>query len=194
MEKNKNISMAVIKRLPKYYRYLEELMKNDADRISSKELGEKITEDYAGKEITLVCILKGSMIFTADLARQIKIPAAIDFMVASSYGTGTSTSGNVRILKDLDHSIEGKHVIVVEDIIDSGVTLNYLLKNLSDRNPESLKLCTLLSKPERRKVEVSVDYIGKIVPDYFLVGYGLDYAEKYRNLPFIGILKASVYE
>ncbi|MDF2565857.1 MAG: hypoxanthine phosphoribosyltransferase [Massilibacillus sp.] len=136
-----------------------------------KELGGKITEDYAGK-----------------------IPAAIDFMVASSYGTGTSTSGNVRILKDLDHSIEGKHVIVVEDIIDSGVTLNYLLKNLSDRNPESLKLCTLLSKPERRKVEVSVDYIGKIVPDYFLVGYGLDYAEKYRNLPFIGILKSSVYE
>jgi hypoxanthine phosphoribosyltransferase len=178
-------------------------MMNDVERVffseeeiasCVKELGEKITADYAGKEITLICILKGSMIFTADLARQIKIPAAIDFMVASSYGTGTSSSGNVRILKDLDHSIEGKHVIVIEDIIDSGVTLNYLLKNLSDRNPESLKLCTLLSKPERRKVEVSVDYIGKIVPDYFLVGYGLDYAEKYRNLPFIGILKSSVYE
>ncbi|WP_110953589.1 hypoxanthine phosphoribosyltransferase [Anaerosinus massiliensis] len=174
---------------------VEKILFNEADIASCvEEIGAKITKDYEGKEITLVCILKGSMIFTADLARAIKIPAALDFMVASSYGTGTSSSGNVRIIKDLDHSIEGKHVIVVEDIIDSGVTLNYLLKNLSDRNPASLKLCTLLSKPERRIIDVDVDYIGKIVPDYFLVGYGLDYAEKYRNLPFIGILKPSIYK
>lgn len=174
---------------------VEKILFNEADIASCvEEIGAKITKDYEGKEITLVCILKGSMIFTADLARAIKIPAALDFMVASSYGTGTSSSGNVRIIKDLDHSIEGKHVVVVEDIIDSGVTLNYLLKNLSDRNPASLKLCTLLSKPERRIIDVDVDYIGKIVPDYFLVGYGLDYAEKYRNLPFIGILKPSIYK
>lgn len=177
-------------------------MKNDVESVLLSEaqiaehvqrIGAQITKDYEGKEIVLICILKGSMIFTADLARAIKIPAMLDFMVASSYGTGISSSGNVRILKDLDHSIEGKHVIVVEDIIDSGVTLNYLLKNLKQRNPASLKLCTLLSKPDRRKVEVEVDYIGTVVPDYFLIGYGLDYAEKYRNLPFIGVLKPEIY-
>lgn len=158
------------------------------------EIGAKITRDYAGQEIVLVCVLKGSFMFTADLARAIDLPLTLDFIVASSYGNGTSTTGNVKILKDLDRDIEGKHVIVVEDIIDSGVTLNYLLHNLRSRRPASLKLCTLLSKPARRKIEVAVDYMGYETPDYFLVGYGLDYAEKYRNLPYIGILKPVVYQ
>lgn len=158
------------------------------------EMGARITRDYAGQEIVLICVLKGSFMFTADLARSINLPLTLDFIVASSYGNGTSTTGNVKILKDLDRDIEGKHVIVVEDIIDSGVTLNYLLHNLRGRRPASLKLCTLLSKPERRKIEVAVDYMGCETPDYFLVGYGLDYAEKYRNLPYIGILKPAVYQ
>lgn len=158
------------------------------------EIGAKITRDYAGKEIVLICVLKGSFIFTADLARAIDLPLTLDFIIASSYGNGTSTTGNVKILKDLDRDIEGKHVIVVEDIIDSGVTLNYLLHNLRSRQPASLKLCTLLSKPERRRIEVPIDYMGCETPDYFLVGYGLDYAEKYRNLPYIGILKPAVYQ
>lgn len=178
------------------------MMKDDVEQIFLtqeeiaeivEKMGAQITADYQGKEILLICILKGSVVFTADLMRKIEVPAAIDFMIASSYGDGTTTSGEVKIKKDLSVDIKGKHVIVVEDIIDSGVTLSYLLKNLSEREPASLKLCTLLSKPERRKVDVDVDYIGKIVPDYFLVGYGLDYAEKYRNLPFVGVLKPSVY-
>ena len=158
------------------------------------ELGEEISKDYQGKEIVAICVLKGAILFMADLARAVKVPMALDFMAVSSYGNGTSTSGTVRILKDLDNSIEGKHVLVVEDIIDSGVTLKYLLKNLKSRKPASIKLCTLLNKPERRRVEVDIDYCGFTVPDYFLVGYGLDYAEKYRNLPFIGILKPAIYE
>lgn len=166
------------------------------EQLSQKiaELGEEISKDYQGKEIVAICVLKGAILFMADLARAVKVPMALDFMAVSSYGNGTSTSGTVRILKDLDNSIEGKHVLLVEDIIDSGVTLKYLLKNLKSRKPASIKLCTLLNKPERRRVEVDIDYCGFTVPDYFLVGYGLDYAEKYRNLPFIGILKPAIYE
>lgn len=159
-----------------------------------KELGEQITADYAGKEILAIGVLRGAVLFMADLTRAIKVPVAIDFMAVSSYGAGTSSSGVVRILKDLDEDIEGKHVLIVEDIIDSGLTLSYLLENIKSRKPASLKLCTLLNKPERRKAEVHIDYNGFTVPDYFVVGYGLDYAEKYRNLPFIGILKPEVYK
>ena len=157
------------------------------------ELGAEITADYVGKEILMIGVLRGAVVFMADLARTIKVPVAIDFMAVSSYGAGTSSSGVVRILKDLDEHIEGRHVLVVEDIIDSGLTLNYLMDNLKSRQPASIKLCTLLNKPERRKVNVNIDYNGFNVPDYFVVGYGLDYAEKYRNLPFIGILKPEVY-
>ncbi|WP_378955345.1 hypoxanthine phosphoribosyltransferase [Pelosinus sp. sgz500959] len=159
-----------------------------------EEIGAEITEDYAGKEILMIGVLRGAVLFMADLARAIKVPVAIDFMAVSSYGSGTSSSGVVRILKDLDEDVAGKHVLVVEDIIDSGLTLNYLLDNLKSRKPASIKLCTLLNKPERRKVQVNIDYNGFDVPDYFVVGYGLDYAEKYRNLPFIGILKPQVYQ
>ena len=163
-----------------------------ATRIA--ELGAQITADYAGKEILMIGVLRGAVIFMADLARSIKVPVAIDFMAVSSYGAAMNSSGVVRIMKDLDENIEGKHILVVEDIIDSGLTLNYLLDNLKSRKPASIKLCTLLNKPERRKVKVTIDYNGFDVPDYFVVGYGLDYAEKYRNLPFIGILKPEVYQ
>ena len=159
-----------------------------------EEIGAEISADYAGKEILMIGVLRGAVLFMADLARAITVPVAIDFMAVSSYGSGTSSSGVVRILKDLDEDVEGKHVLAVEDIIDSGLTLNYLLDNLKSRKPASIKLCTLLNKPERRKVKVDIDYNGFDVPDYFVVGYGLDYAEKYRNLPFIGILKPAVYQ
>lgn len=163
-----------------------------ADRIA--ELGKEITADYQGRQILMIGVLRGAVIFMSDLARAIKLPVAIDFMAVSSYGAGTTSSGVVRILKDLDEDVEGKHVLVVEDIIDSGLTLNYLLDNLKSRKPASIKLCTLLNKPERRKVNVHIDYNGFSIPDYFVVGYGLDYAEKYRNLPFIGVLKPEVYQ
>nr|WP_092073686.1 hypoxanthine phosphoribosyltransferase [Dendrosporobacter quercicolus]NSL47966.1 hypoxanthine phosphoribosyltransferase [Dendrosporobacter quercicolus DSM 1736]SDM65636.1 hypoxanthine phosphoribosyltransferase [Dendrosporobacter quercicolus] len=163
-----------------------------AERI--KELGAQITADYAGKEILAIGVLRGAVVFMADLTRAIKVPVAIDFMAVSSYGAGTDSSGVVRILKDLDENIEGRHLLIVEDIIDSGLTLTYLLENLKSRKPASIKLCTLLNKPERRKAEVQIDYNGFTVPDYFVVGYGLDFAEKYRNLPFIGILKPEVYK
>lgn len=158
-----------------------------------KEMGEQISKDYEDKEVIVIGILKGSVIFVADLVREVTVPVSFDFMAVSSYGNRTTTTGTVRILKDLDYDIEGKHVLIVEDIIDSGVTLSYLIEHLAGRKPASLKLCTLLNKPERRKVEVKVDYIGFTVPDAFLVGFGLDYAEKYRNLPFIGILKEEIY-
>jgi len=166
-----------------------------ADELSKRvaEIGAEITADYVGKEILMIGVLRGAVLFMADLARAIKVPVAIDFMAVSSYGTGTSSSGVVRILKDLDEDVAGKHVLVVEDIIDSGLTLNYLLDNLKSRKPASIKLCTLLNKPERRKVSVKIDYNGFDVPDYFVIGYGLDYNEKYRNLPFIGILKPEIY-
>ena len=157
-------------------------------------MGRRITEDYQGKNLFLVSVLKGSLIFMADLMWAIDLPCAIDFLSVSSYGAGTTTSGEVRILKDLDSTLEGRDVLVVEDILDSGVTLSFLLKNLSARQPRSIRLCTLLDKPERRKVDIRPDYVGAVVPDEFIVGYGLDYAEKYRNLPFIGVLKPEIYQ
>jgi len=158
-----------------------------------REMGKQITDDYEGKEILMIGVLRGAVIFMADLARAVEVPVAIDFMAVSSYGTSTSSSGVVRILKDLDEDVEGKHLLIVEDIIDSGLTLNYLVENLRSRRPASVKICTLLNKPERRKVDVPVEYNGFTIPDYFVVGYGLDYAEKYRNLPYIGVLKPEAY-
>ncbi len=152
-------------------------------------LGEQISKDYAGKEVHLICILKGSVFFTCELAKRITVPVTLDFMSVSSYGNSTTTSGVVKIVKDLDESIEGKNVIVIEDIVDTGRTLSYLLEVLKGRKPESLALCTLLDKPERRTHEVEVDYTGFQVPDEFVVGYGLDYAQKYRNLPYIGVVE-----
>ena len=157
------------------------------------ELGAQITADYQGKNPLIVSVLKGSYVFMADLTRRIDVPCQVDFMVVSSYGAGTKTSGEVQIIKDLENSIDGRDLIIVEDILDSGVTLSYLMKVLTARGANSIRLCTLLSKPERRKVDVPVDYLGFEIPDEFVVGYGLDYAEKYRNLPYIGILKPSVY-
>lgn len=153
------------------------------------EIGAQISKDYEGKQVHLICILKGSVYFTCELAKRITVPVTMDFMSVSSYGDGTSSSGVVKIAKDLDETIEGKDVIVIEDIIDSGRTLSYLLEILQRRNPSSMKLCTLLDKPDRRVKEVKVDYVGFEIPDEFVVGYGLDYAQKYRNLPYIGIIE-----
>ena len=158
-----------------------------------RALGAKISEDYKGVRPLLIGILKGSVIFLSDLIREIKIPVSIDFMAVSSY-RGASSSGVVRILKDLDYDISGRHVILVEDILDSGLTLGYLKNVLGARNLASLKLCCLLDKPARHKVDHNVDYLGFTVPNEFVVGYGLDYEEMYRNLPYIGILKSEVYE
>ena len=157
-------------------------------------LGREITEDYRGKTPVMVAVLRGAFIFMADLVRAIEIPCTVDFMVVSSYGKGTTSSGSVKIIKDLDTNIEGKDVIIVEDILDSGVTLSYLKKYLANRDPASIKIVTLLDKPERRKADIKADYFGFTVPDAFVVGYGLDYAERYRNLPYIGVLKPEVYE
>ena len=154
-----------------------------------RELGERISQDYQGKQVHLICILKGSVFFVCELAKRITVPVSMDFMSVSSYGDGTKSSGVVRIAKDLDETLEGKDVIVVEDIIDSGRTLSYLLEVLEKRNPASMSLCTLLDKPERRTHEVKVDYIGFQIEDKFVVGYGLDYAQKYRNLPYIGVVE-----
>lgn len=167
----------------------------DEEKIAEivKNMGQQISKDYEGKNLLLVSVLKGSLIFMADLMRQITVPCSIDFLSVSSYGAGTNTTGEVRILKDLDASLEGKDVLVVEDILDSGVTLSYLLKNLSARNPNSIRLCTFLDKPDRRRIDVHAEYIGASIPDAFIVGYGLDYAEKYRNLPFVAVLKPEVY-
>ena len=153
------------------------------------EIGAQISKEYEGKQVHLICILKGSVYFTCELAKRISVPVTMDFMSVSSYGDGTSSSGVVKIAKDLDETIEGKDVIVIEDIIDSGRTLSYLLEILQKRNPSSMKLCTLLDKPDRRVREVKVDYVGFAIPDEFVVGYGLDYAQKYRNLPYIGIVE-----
>jgi len=154
-----------------------------------KELAETISRDYAGKEIHLICILKGGVFFACELAKNITVPVSLDFMQVSSYGNGTSSSGIVRIMKDLDDSMEGKEVLIVEDIIDSGKTLHYLIPVLKQRNPESIRLCALLNKPDRREAEVVIDYLGFDIPDEFVVGYGLDYAQKYRNLPYIGVVE-----
>ncbi len=154
-----------------------------------KELGEKISEDYAGKQVHLICVLKGGVFFMCELAKRISVPVSMDFMSVGSYGDGTSSSGVVKIAKDLDETLEGKDVLVVEDIIDSGRTLYYLLDVLQKRRPKSMKLCTLLDKPDRRVTDVKVDYVGFEIPDKFVVGYGLDYAQKYRNLPYIGVVE-----
>jgi hypoxanthine phosphoribosyltransferase len=163
------------------------------DRIA--ELGAEITRDYAGKDLILVGILKGCALFIADLVRQIHLPLSFDFVAVSSYGADTKSSGVVRILKDLDESVESKHVLVIEDIIDTGLTLrlSYLLENLRSRRAASVKVCTLLDKPSRRRVEVPVDYNGFTVEDQFVVGYGMDYQGKYRSLPYVGLLKPEVY-
>ena len=158
-----------------------------------KELGAQITKDYAGKDLLMVSILKGSIMVMADLMRAVDLPVQIDFMNVSSYGAGTETKGSVKILKDLDVDIKGKDVLIIEDILDSGVTLHNLIGMLEQRNPASISICTLFSKPSRRKVEVETKYMGYEIPDAFIVGYGLDYAEKYRNLPFVGVLKEEVY-
>ena len=153
------------------------------------EIAAKISEDYNGEQVHMICVLKGGVFFTCELAKRLTIPVSMDFMSVSSYGADTKSSGVVKIVKDLDEGIEGKNVLVVEDIIDSGRTLSYLLEYLRNRNPKSLKLCTLLDKPERRVVEVDVDYTCLDIPDEFVVGYGLDYAQKYRNLPYIGVVE-----
>ena len=154
-----------------------------------KAMGEQISRDYGGETVYLICVLKGSIFFTCELAKRIASPVEIDFMSVSSYGAGTSSSGVVKIGKDLDTTIEGKNVLVVEDIIDSGRTLSHLKKLLSQRNPASLKICTLLDKPERRVVDVDVEYVGFQIEDKFVVGYGLDYDQQYRNLPYIGVVE-----
>jgi hypoxanthine phosphoribosyltransferase len=161
------------------------------DRIA--EIGAEISRDYAGECLLLVAVLRGAAIFVADLAREITISVEIDFMAVSSYGSSTKSSGVVRILKDLDEQIEGRHVLVVEDILDTGLTLKYLLKNLASRKPASLEVVTLLSKEGKQRVPISCKYVGFAVPDEFVVGFGLDFAERYRNLPYVGVLRPSAY-
>ena len=153
-----------------------------------RELGRELSQDYAGRELLLVGVLKGAVFFMADLMRALTVPCEIDFMAISSYGAATDSSGVVRILKDLDINIEGRHVLVVEDIIDSGLTLSYLMRNLEAREPASLEICALLTKPDRREIEVPVRYVGFEIPNRFVIGYGLDFAERYRNLPYVGVL------
>ncbi len=167
----------------------------DEKQIAEKvaELGGQISRDYKGKNLLMVSVLKGSVVFVADLMRAITIPAAIDFMAVSSYGSGTKSSGVVKIIKDIDIDLEGKDLLIVEDILDSGKTLHYLRELLEGRNPASVRIATLLDKPSRREADVTPDYCGFTVPDEFIIGYGLDYGEKYRNIPYIGILKPEVY-
>jgi hypoxanthine phosphoribosyltransferase len=162
-----------------------------ADKVA--EMGRRISEDYQGKNLLMVSVLKGSAVFMSDLMRSITIPVTIDFMAVSSYGSGVKTSGVVKIVKDLDIELAGYDLLIVEDILDSGMTLEYLKSVLEGRGPRSVKIATLLDKPERRQVEVKSDYTGFEIPDMFVVGYGLDYSEKYRNLPFVGVLKPEVY-
>ena len=156
------------------------------------QMGNQIALDYAAKELVMVVILKGAVVYAADLMRHIPIKITLDFMAISSYGHGSETSGIVRILKDLDQPVENKHVLIIEDIVDTGLTLDYLSKNILSKNPASLRTCVLLDKPEKRKIDLTPDYLGFTTPDKFVVGYGLDYGEKYRNLPFIGALKSKI--
>ncbi len=172
----------------KYVLYSEDVLQD-----AVKKLGKQISDDYRGRNLLLVSILKGSVVFMTDLMRNIDIPCEIDFMAVSSYGSGTKSSGTVRILKDLDRDIRGYDILIVEDILDSGMTLNYLMELLYARDPNSIRICTLFDKPERRAVDIYADYKGMEVPDEFIVGYGLDYDEKYRNLPFVGVLKEKIY-
>ncbi|MEG0649993.1 MAG: hypoxanthine phosphoribosyltransferase [Oscillospiraceae bacterium] len=165
------------------------------EEIAAKvaDMGKQISKDYAGKNLMLVTVLKGAVVFLADIMRKIDIHAEIDFMVVSSYGAGVKSSGVVKIIKDLDVALEGKDILIIEDILDSGLTLNYIKDLLIGRNPASIKIATLLDKPIRRKVDLQADYVGFVVPDEFVIGYGLDFDEKYRNLPYIGVLKPEVY-
>jgi hypoxanthine phosphoribosyltransferase len=160
----------------------------------TRQLGQQISLDYEGQDLLLVCVLKGAITFLADLMREITVPHAIDFMAISSYGASTESSGVVRILKDLDTSIEGRNVLIVEDIIDTGRTLNYITRNLQTRRPRTLRICTLLNKPSRREIDIPVDYVGFEIPNKFVIGYGLDFGEIYRSLPYIGVLKKEKYE
>ena len=168
---------------------IEKFLSEDVIESRIKELAAKISSLYGNEPVCLVCILKGSAFFTCELAKRITSPVEIEFMSVSSYGSGTSSSGVVRIVQDLGCSIEGKHVLVIEDIIDSGRTLSYLMQNLKTRNPKSLRLCTLLDKPDRRQVDVRVDFVGFVIPDEYVVGFGLDIDQQYRNLPYIGFAK-----
>ena len=172
---------------------LRVLLSEDEIREKVRELGGKITADYKNSNLMLVTVLKGAVVFLADLMRQIDVPAEIDFMVVSSYGSGVKSSGVVKIVKDLDVPLAGKDILIVEDILDSGLTLSYIKELLESRGPRSIRIATLLDKPSRRKVDLQADYIGFSVPDEIVIGYGLDYDEKYRNLPYIGILKPEVY-
>lgn len=168
------------------------LITTEAIQSKVRELGERIALDYAGKHLMLVGVLKGAVIFLVDLARAIPLPLEVDFMAVSSYGASTESSGIVRIVKDLESSLEEKHVLIVEDIVDTGLTLKYLRDIIEDRAPASLRICALLNKAKARKAPVQLDYVGFDIPDRFVVGYGLDYAEQYRNLPFVGVLKAAL--
>jgi len=170
----------------------EVLVDEQTLRARVAELGEEISADYEGRDLLLVGVLKGAVFFMADLMRALTVPCEVDFMAISSYGATTDSSGVVRILKDLDVPLEGRHVLVVEDIIDSGLTLSYLMRTLSAREPASLEVCALLTKPERREIEIPVRYVGFEIPNRFVVGYGLDFGERYRNLPFVGVLQEDV--
>ena len=173
---------------------LKVLVSEEELKAKVAELGAQISRDYAGKNLVLVSILKGSVVFMADLMRAISVPASIDFMSVTSYGKGVKTSGVVRIIKDLDEELDGRDILIVEDILDSGMTLSYLKEHIMAKGARSIRIATLLDKPERRRVDIHPDYSCFSVPDEFVVGYGLDYAEKYRNLPYVGILKPCVYE
>jgi hypoxanthine phosphoribosyltransferase len=172
----------------------EILISEEQIRQRTHELAQEISRDYEGKDLLLVCVLKGGIVFLVDLMRELTIPHSIDFMATSSYGASTESSGVVRILKDLDKPIEGRNVLIVEDIIDTGHTLDYLTRILYERAPASLHICTLLNKQERREVDIPIDYVGFIIPNKFVIGYGLDFGEIYRNLPFVGVLKAEIYK
>jgi hypoxanthine phosphoribosyltransferase len=160
----------------------------------TRELAQEISRDYEGQDLLLVCVLKGGIVFLVDLMRELTVPHSVDFMATSSYGASTESSGVVRLLKDLDDPIARRHVLIVEDIIDSGRTLDYLTRILKERGPASLRICTLLNKPERRRVEIPIDYVGFDISNKFVIGYGLDYNEIYRNLPFVGVLKSELYQ
>jgi hypoxanthine phosphoribosyltransferase len=172
----------------------EILITEESIRARTCELGRQISHDYAGKDLLLVCVLKGAIAFLADLMRQLTIPHEIDFMAISSYGASTESTGVVRILKDLDTNIEGRNVLIVEDIVDTGRTLNYISQNLRTRHPKSLRICTLLNKPSRREIDIPLDYVGFEIPNKFVIGYGLDFAEIYRSLPYIGVLRREKYD
>ena len=165
------------------------LLSEEEVNVKINQVANQISKDYEGKEIHLLCVLKGGVFFMCELAKRITVPVSMDFMALSSYGNGTESSGNIKVKKELDESIEGKEVLIVEDIVDSGRTLSYLVEELGKRNPASIRLCTLLDKPERRVVDIHADYTCFEIPDEFVVGYGLDYAQRYRNLPYIGVVE-----